>query len=97
MSHNNPRSLTEQEWAEVYQQPDVRALWGLDSETGLTVDDWKVSVYAVHFDFVSGSPGYVGDLYLIQGDYLADVPPAVLVRDDNGALRVHEWSVFATA
>ncbi len=96
MSCNNPRSLTQQEWVDVYQQPDVRALWGLDNETGVTVDDWKASVYAVHFDFVSGSPGYVGDLYLIHGDYLADVPPAALVRDDNGCLRAHQWSAFAT-
>ncbi len=97
MRNNKSQSLTEQEWVEVYQQPDVRALWGLDHENGFTVDDWKDSVYAVHFDFVSGSPGYVGDLYLIQGDYLADVPPVALVRDDNGSLRVHEWSVSTTA
>lgn len=97
MRNNKPRSLTDQEWVEVYQQPDVRTFWGLADETGFTVDDWKASIYAVHFDFVSGSPGYVGDLYLIHGDYLADVPPAALVRDDNGSLRVHQWSAVATA
>ena len=97
MRHNNPRSLTEQEWDEVYQQPYVRTLWDLRNENGFTVDDWKDSVYAVHFDFVSGSPGYAGDLYLIQGDYLADVPPVALVRDDNGSLRIHQWSDLTTA
>lgn len=95
MHGTNPRALTQSEWVEVHQQPEVRSLWGIEKSE--TVDSFRESVFAVHFDFVSGSPGYVGDLYLIQGDYLGDVPPVALVRDDHGSLRVHPWSELVSS
>ena len=45
-------------------------------------------MYAAKFDFFSGSPGYVGDLYILQGDALTGYPPIVLRRGDDGTLIV---------
>ncbi len=39
--------------------------------------------YCVKFDFVSGGPGYCGDLFIIQGDALSEAPPVSLIRDDH--------------
>jgi hypothetical protein len=56
--------------------------WGLDNDED--PDDFAARVYAAKFDFSSGGPGYVGDLYILQGDALTDAPPIVLRRaDDN--------------
>jgi hypothetical protein len=44
--------------------------------------------YCVKFDFVSGAPGYVGDLFIVQGDALTDAPPVSLNRDRHGKLQV---------
>jgi len=37
-------------------------------------------VYGVNFDFVSGSPGYVGPLYILEGDVLTGDPPILIAR-----------------
>jgi len=37
-------------------------------------------VYGVKFNFVSGIPGYVGDLYIVQEDVLTGDPPLVFGR-----------------
>jgi hypothetical protein len=37
---------------------------------------------------VSGSPGYFGDLYILQGDVLTGDPPMVLRRAGDGTLLV---------
>ena len=38
-------------------------------------------MYGVKFDFVSGGPGYCGDLFIILGDYPG--VPMALIRDLN--------------
>jgi hypothetical protein len=38
-------------------------------------------VYAVKYNFVSGSPGYVGDYFILAGDALGE--PVQLVREDG--------------
>jgi hypothetical protein len=70
--------------AEIMQVQELAESWGLSDETP---EEFAASVYAVKFDFVSGSLGYVGDLYIIQGDILTGDAPFVLARHD-GALRV---------
>lgn len=45
--------------------PDVRESWGLDGSE--TPEDFAAMVYGAKFDFVSGGPGYVGDLYILHG------------------------------
>ena len=84
MSDTQPYALTAAEWREVITLPEVRESWGLDDDT--TAEDFAAEVYAVKFHFVSGSPGYVGDLLILQGSYLTGNPPVVLNRDRTGAL-----------
>jgi hypothetical protein len=81
---NKPQDISPAEWREIMQIQEVAESWGLSDETP---EEFAASVYAVKFDFVSGSPGYVGDLYIIQGDVLTGDAPFVLARND-GALRV---------
>lgn len=64
----------------------IRAAWGLDDAA--TAEQFASQVYGAKFDFVSGSPGYVGDIFVIQGDALTEVPPIVLRRDRDGRLIV---------
>ena len=44
------------------------------------------SIYAVKFDFVSGGPGYCGDLFTLHGDALGE--PINLIRNNQGALKI---------
>jgi len=81
---NKPQDISSAEWREIMQVQEVKESWGLSDETP---EEFASNVYAVKFDFVSGSPGYVGDLYIIQGDVLTGDAPFVLARYD-GALRV---------
>jgi len=64
---------------EIMQVRDVRDGWGIDDDT--TVRDFTSTVYGVKFDFVSGGPGYIGDLFILQGDSLET--PLVLIRTDG--------------
>jgi hypothetical protein len=77
---NKPQEISMKEWKEIIQLPVVRESWGLDDETP---EQFADMVYGVKFDFVSGGPGYVGDLYVLHGDSLAE--PMTLIRKD-GAL-----------
>ena len=54
-------------------------MWGLDDETA---EEFSNIYYGVKFDFQSGSPGYIGDLFILQGDGLS-ADPAVLIRDET--------------
>ena len=46
------------------------------------------SLYLVKFNFMNGSPGYCGDLFLIQSDHLSDEIPVVrFIRDNEGSLK----------
>lgn len=66
--------------------PEIRESWGIDDKT--TIQDFANDAYAARFNFVSGSPGYVGDLFLVQGSYLTGDAPFVLRRDEDGSLKV---------
>jgi len=84
MHVNKPQDMSLSEWQEIMQVQEVKESWGLSDETP---QEFAANVYAVKFDFVSGGPGYVGDLYIIQGDTLTGDAPFVLARRD-GALHV---------
>jgi hypothetical protein len=75
---NRPQDISSAEWKEIMRVPVIRESWGLDKET---VEQFAEMVYGVKFDFVSGSPGYVGDPYILHGDALGE--PMVLVRRDG--------------
>ncbi len=89
MSDMNPRPLTQAEWKEISQVPSVREAWGL--EDGKDDPDTLVSlIYAAKFNYVSGGPGSVGDLFILQGDVLTEHSPFVLHRGQDGKLMVSE-------
>jgi len=76
-----PHKLSAEEWKEIVELPIVREAWGLDDNT--TPEEFAEMVYGVRFDFVSGGPGYIGDLYVLCGDALGE--PLTIIRT-NGAL-----------
>lgn len=86
MLDQDPHKLTEAEWREIAALQAVREAWGLEDDQGPM--EFASLVYAAKFNFVSGSPGYVGDLYVLQGDALTEVGPMVLRRGKDGRLLV---------
>jgi hypothetical protein len=84
MEDTKPYPLTQAEWKEIMEIPDIRESWGIQDDT--TIADFSTEVYAAKFKFISGSPGYVGDLFILQGSHLTGDPPFVLQRDGKGKL-----------
>jgi hypothetical protein len=85
MSDMNPHPITIEEWEQIIAVPAIREAWGLADET---TEEFASRVYGAKFDFSSGSPGYFGELYILQGDALTGAPPIVLRRGDNDVLIV---------
>ena len=81
MLNHEPMQLSDIEWREIIAIPQVREGWGLADDASL--DEFKSLVYGVKFDYITGGPGYAGDLYLIQDDSLQS--PLAFTRR-NGAL-----------
>ncbi len=86
MENNQPQTITEAEWKEFAALPEVREAWGLEDDADPT--EFASIVYGARFHFVSGGPGYVGDIYILQGDALTEVGPMVFRRDHQGRLIV---------
>ena len=84
MEDTKPYPLTLAEWKEIMAIPAIRESWGI--EDGTTPADFAAEVYAAKFNFVSGSPGYVGDLFILQGSHLTGDAPFVLHRGEAGKL-----------
>jgi hypothetical protein len=76
---NDPIAISKNEWEEIMNLPVVRESWGIEDDE--TLEDFLSMVYGVKFNFVSGSPGYVGELYILQGAYLTGDPPLMLGRE----------------
>jgi len=76
---NKPQEISIAEWKEIMNLPVIRESWGLESDE--TPEQFADMVYGVKFDFASGAPGYVGDLYILHGDALGE--PMVLIRRDG--------------
>jgi hypothetical protein len=77
---NKPHALTREELKEIAAIADVQQMWGAENAADMEafLED---TVYAVKFDFVSGSPGYVGDYFILAGDALGE--PVQLIRKDG--------------
>jgi hypothetical protein len=82
MHDPNPHKLTKAEWQEIGSLAVIRESWGLEEQQ----DPLEIAslAYGARFNFVSGMPGYVGDLYVLQGDALGE--PMVLRRSAGGDL-----------
>jgi hypothetical protein len=74
---NKPLEISLAEWKEIMQMPEIRESWGIENETP---EQFAEMVYGVKFKFTSGSPGYIGDIYILQGDALTGDAPFVLLR-----------------
>jgi hypothetical protein len=84
MEDTKPHPLTSTEWKEIMAIPAIRESWGIEDSTAPS--EFAAEVYAAKFNFVSGSPGYVGDLFILQGSHLTGDAPFVLQRDEGGKL-----------
>jgi len=84
MEDTKPYQLTPAKWKEIMTIPEIRESWGLADDA--TPTDFAAEVYAAKFNFVSGSPGYVGDLFILQGSNLTGDAPFVLQRGEGGKL-----------
>jgi hypothetical protein len=81
---NKPIEISMAEWQEIMQVPEVKESRGVqDNEKP---EDFADMVYGVKFNFQSGSPGYVGELYILQGDVLTGDAPLLLIRDRDKSL-----------
>ena len=76
---NKPLEISTAEWKEIMEMPAIRESWGIEDDE--TPEQFADMVYGVKFDFVSGGPGYVGDLYLLVGDAVSE--PMALIRKDG--------------
>ena len=86
---NKPFALTPKEIKEIASVKRIQELWGVENSADmeLILND----IYTVKFNFMNGSPGYVGDLFIIQPDHLAsDIPVTRLVRNQEKQLEVIE-------
>jgi hypothetical protein len=82
-----PQTITREEWIEIFQLPQIRAAWGLDDQ--IPPEEFANACYGARFDFVSGGPGYCGDIYVLYGDALSGVP-IILIRDSEHRLTILE-------
>ena len=64
---NKPMALTSEEMKEIAAIEDIRQMWG--AETASEMEELlDTTVYAAKFHYQPGSPGYVGDYFVLQGD-----------------------------
>ena len=80
---NKPMPLTSDEIKELAAIEDIRQMWGAENSAEME-ELLDTTVYAVKFDYQSGSPGYVGDYFILQGDALGEA--IELIRDKAGAI-----------
>jgi hypothetical protein len=77
---NKPFEISIAEWKEIMQVPEIREAWGIEDDE--TPEQFADMAYGVKFKFSPGmAPGYVGDIYIVQGDALGE--PISLLRKDG--------------
>lgn len=84
--NNKPLPLTKTEIREIAEFKVIQQMWGADDAIEMT-EILERAAYAVKFHYVSGSPGYVGDYYIIQGDALGE-NPVQMIRQEGKLLRI---------
>jgi hypothetical protein len=89
--NNKPNALTRKEMKELADMESVREMWG--AETAAEMEEMlDKEVYAVKFNYHSGSPGYVGDYFILQGDALGEA--IELVRNTAGRIVIVDESTL---
>jgi hypothetical protein len=64
---NKPIELTPEEKKEIAAMGDVTEMWGAENEADF-LSMFDDQIYAAKFNYVSGGPGYIGDLFVLFGD-----------------------------
>ena len=77
---NKPKALTKDEIKEIAAIEDIQQMWGAENAAEME-EMLDTTVYAVKFDYHSGSPGYVGDYFILQGDAIGE--PIELIRNNK--------------
>jgi hypothetical protein len=77
---NKPKALTIKEIKEIAAIEDIQQMWGAENAAEME-EMLDTTVYAVKFDYHSGSPGYVGDYFILQGDAIGE--PIELIRNNK--------------
>jgi hypothetical protein len=88
MTNHQPLAIMPAEWKEIAALPFVRDMWGLSEDSA--PEELASQVYGVKFNFMSGSPGYIGELFIIQGEYLSGDPPLMLIRENDKLTPAYE-------
>jgi len=77
---NKPQEISTEEWRELTQLRAVGESWGLSDDTP---EEFSNMAYGVKFDFMSGGPGYVGELFILHGDALGTEPMVIIRREGH--------------
>jgi hypothetical protein len=86
---NKPFALTAKEIKEIASMKEIQDAWGAEDSTEM--EETLKYIYTVKFQYVNGSPGYVGDLFIIQPDVLGNEYPLTrLIRNREKRLKLLE-------
>jgi len=86
---NKPFPITDNEIKELASAQALQEAWGAQDVEDM--ERWLRDVYVVKFDFMNESPGYAGDLFLIQPGCLSDeIPVTRIIRGHDGKLKLLE-------
>jgi len=84
---NKPIALTTKEIKEIASLKEVQEAWGAEDSTDM--EERLKGIYTVKFHYMDGSPGYIGDLFIIQPDVLGSHYPVTrLVRNREKRLKL---------
>lgn len=83
MNTHQPRALLPKDWAEIAKLPAVRQAWGLADDDG--GNDLASMCYGATFQFVTGGPGWAGELFIVHDDAFGG-PPFVFRRSPHGPI-----------
>ena len=83
---NQPVAVTPAEIKEMASSRELQDYWG-GFDSAEEFEECLKGDYIVKFNFINGSPGYSGELFIIQSDHLSKEVPAVrLTRGKDGQL-----------
>ena len=86
---NKPFGLTAKEIKEIASLKEIQEIWGAEDSEDMELR--LKEVYTVKFGYMNESPGYVGDLFIIQPSVLGgEYPVTRLIRNREKQLEVLE-------
>lgn len=82
---NKPFAVSKNEIQELSRCAALQGKWGAGESEEMEM--FLDSAYIARFEFINESPGYVGDLFVIQPGCLADeIPVTRVIRNRKGEL-----------